>query len=298
MTRRRWQDRPEFWGFLFVTPWLLGFLIFTAGPMLFSLGLSLFKYDLVNVEYVGLENYRRLFTDDPYFWKALQNTFLYAFISVPLGVAGSLAIALLLNQPVRGIPLFRTLFYLPSLVPSVASAILWQWIFNAENGALNLGLSWIGLPGPQWLQDERWTLPAFILMSLWGVGGARMVIFLAGLQGISDTYYEAATIDGATGWKQFRYVTLPLLSPVVFFNLVIGLIGSFQIFTQAYIMTGGGPNNASLFYALYLFRNAFEYFKLGKASAMAWVLFVILLVFTLIQFRLSKRWVHYEGGDK
>jgi multiple sugar transport system permease protein len=293
---KRLADRPAFWGWLFITPWLAGFLGFTAGPMLASLWLSFYKYDLVTLEYVGLENYRRL-PLDPLFWKALSNTFAYAFISVPLGVAGSLMIALLLNQKVRGIPLFRTLFYIPSLVPSVAAAILWQWVFNAENGALNLGLGFLGLPTPQWLQDERFTLPAFVLMSLWGVGGARMVIFLAGLQGISETYYEAARLDGASHRQQFWHVTLPLLSPVMFFNLVLGLIGAFQIFTQAYIMTGGGPNNASLFYALYLFRTAFEQFKLGKASALAWVLFAILLVFTLIQFRASKKWVHYEGGE-
>ncbi|HEY0865996.1 MAG TPA: sugar ABC transporter permease [Fimbriimonas sp.] len=295
---RRLLDRPSTWGFLFILPWLAGFLIFTAGPMLTSLWLSFHKYDLHTLEYVGAENYRRLFVQDPLFWKALQNTVLYAVFSVPLGVAGSLAIALLLNQPVRGVRLFRTLFYLPSLVPAVASALLWQWIFNSDNGALNLGLVSLGLPAIEWLQNEKWTLPAFILMSLWGIGGGRMVIFLAGLQGIPDIFYEAARIDGASAWQQFRKVTLPLLSPVMFFNLVLGLIGSFQIFTSAYIMTGGGPNNASLFYALYLFRNAFEYFKLGKASAMAWILFAILLALTVIQFRLSKRWVHYEGESK
>jgi multiple sugar transport system permease protein len=177
----------------------------------------------------------------------------------------------------------------------VASAILWIWLLNPDNGLVNLGLSWIGVDGPDWLQNERWALPAMILMSLWGIGGARAIIFLAGLQGVSDTYYEAATLDGAGGWARFRHITVPLLSPVTFFNLVMGMIGAMGVFTSAYIMTGGGPNNATLFYALYLFRNAFEWFKLGKASAMAWIMFVILLVLTLIQFRLSRRWVHYEG---
>lgn len=296
--RRRFYDRPSFWGFLFVSPWLVGFLLFTAGPMLTSLWLSLHKYDLHSMEFVGAENYRRLFVKDPLFWKALQNTVTYALFSVPLGVAGSLVIALLLNQEVRGIRLFRTFFYLPSLVPAVASALLWQWILNTDNGALNLGLGFFGLPPVQWLQDDRWTLPAFVLMSLWGVGGGRMVIFLAGLQGIPEILYEAARIDGASSWRQFREVTLPLLSPVMFFNLVLGLIGSFQVFTSAYVMTGGGPNNASLFYALYLFRNAFEYFKLGKASALAWILFAILLLVTLVQFRISRRWVYYEGETR
>ncbi len=284
------------WGFAFILPWLLGFLIFTAGPMLASLYLSFTKYDLHSSQWVGTENYRRLFQEDPLFWKALDNTVRYAVFSVPLGVIGSLAIAILLNQNVRGQRLFRTLFYLPSLVPAVASALLWQWIFNADNGILNTALGVIGIAPIEWLQNEQWTLPAFVLMSLWGVGGGRMVIFLAGLQGIPDSYYEAARIDGASPWIQFRRVTLPMLSPVMFFNVILGVIGSFQIFTSSYIMTGGGPNNASLFYALYLFRNAFEYFKLGKASALAWVLFLILLVLTFIQFRMSKRWVYYEGA--
>ncbi len=297
-TRRRLTDRPEFWGFLFICPWLFGFLFLTAGPMLASLYLSFQRYDLASSKFVGFENYRRLFTEDPLFWKSLKNTLFYAIVTVPLGIAGSLGIALLLNQPMKGQRLFRTCFYLPSLVPAVAASLIWQWIFNSDNGILNSGLHLIGLPGPQWLQDERFTPWAFVLMSLWGVGGARMVIFLAGLQGISESYYEAAKLDGAGTWVCFRRVTLPLLSPVMFFNLVLGVIGSFQVFTNAYVMTGGGPNNSSLFYALYLFRNAFLYLKLGKASAMAWVLFAILLVLTFVQFRTSKRWVHYEGGDK
>ena len=298
MASRNLQRHQARWGFIFILPWLVGFLVFTAGPMLASLYLSLTKYDLHTAKFVGLENYSRLMTRDPLFWKALNNTVVYATFSVPLGVAGSLAIALLLNQQIRGQRIFRTLFYLPSLVPAVASALLWQWIFNADNGILNRVLGLFGAPRIEWLQNEHWTLPAFILMSLWGVGGSRMIIFLAGLQGISENYYEAAKLDGATSWQQFKTVTLPLLSPVMFFNLILGVIGSFQVFTSAYIMTSGGPNNASLFYALYLFRNAFEYFKLGKASALAWILFLILLGLTAIQFRVSKRWVYYEGGPK
>jgi len=297
-SQRRLTQRPEFWGFLFICPWLIGFLIFTAGPMIASLFLSFHRYDLASTKFVGVENYRRLFVEDPLFWKSLTNTLVYALVTVPLGIVGSLSIALLLNQPVKGQKLFRTCFYLPSLVPAVASSLIWQWIFNSDNGILNSVLRVVGIHGPQWLQDERFTPWAFILMSLWGVGGGRMVIFLAGLQGISESYFEAAKLDGASSWVCFRKVTLPLLSPVMFFNLVLGIIGSFQVFTNAYVMTGGGPNNSSLYYALYLFRNAFLYLKLGKASAMAWVLFAILLVLTFIQFRTSKRWVHYEGGDK
>jgi multiple sugar transport system permease protein len=242
-----------------------------------------------------MENFRRLLVEDPLFWHSLGNTFQYALLAVPLGVIGSLGAAMLLNSGVRGQRVFRTLFYLPTMVPAVASALLWLWILNPENGLMNVALEKVGVTGPSWLQDEKWALPSLVLMSLWGIGGARMVIFLAGLQGVPDSYYEAATLDGASPWRRFLSITWPLLSPVTFFNLVMGLIGAMGVFTQAYIMTAGGPNNATLFYALYLFRNAFEYFKLGKASAMAWIMFVILLGFTLIQFRMAKRWVHYEG---
>ena len=291
---RRALSRPSFWGFLFITPWLLGFLIFTAGPMLASFWLSFQKYDLVHIQFVGVENYRRLFTADPLFWKSLKVTISYALLSVPSGILASLALAMLLNQKVRGMPIYRACFYIHSLVPAVASAIVWQWMFNADHGLINRLLGAVGLGRPQWLTDEKWAVPAFVLMSLWGAGGARMIIFLAGLQNIPASYYEAARIDGASPGRQFFSVTLPLLSPVTFFNLVLGVIGSFQVFTTAYVMTGGGPNNASLFYALYLFQNGFEYMKVGKACALAWVLFSILLMLTGIQFAGSRRWVHYE----
>lgn len=266
--------------------------------MLTSFFLSLHIYDLHKLEFVGTENYRRLLTSDKVFWKSLQVTVTYALFSVPLGIIGSLALAMMLNQKIAGQRLFRTLFYLPSLVPAVASALLWQWVFNADNGALNQALGWIGLPNIEWLQDEKYTLTAFIIMSLWGIGGGRMVIFLAGLQGIGESYLEAATLDGAGPVRRFFSVTLPLLSPVMFFNIVMGLIGSFQVFTSAYVMTNGGPNNASKFYALYLFETAFTQFRLGKASAMAWILFLNLLCLTGIQFAAGKKWVHYEGSTK
>ncbi len=289
--------KPAFWGFLFITPWLIGFLLFTLGPMISSLYLSLTKYDLHSKRFVGMENYRRLAFEDPLFWQSLRVTVTYALFAVPLGIAGSLLIAVLLNQQVRGQRVFRTLFYLPSLVPTVASALVWSWMFNKDSGILNSALGLFGIPPVGWLFDQKVTLWSFVLMSLWGVGGGRMVIFLAGLQGIPEGYAEAARLDGAGPWKTFRHITLPLLSPVIFFNLILGIIGSFQVFTQAYVMTNGGPNNASLFYALYLFRNAFEYFKIGKASAMAWVLFVILLGLTLVQFKGAKKWVYYEAGS-
>ncbi|NLB95681.1 MAG: sugar ABC transporter permease [Armatimonadetes bacterium] len=293
-------DRPAFWGYLFISPWLLGFLIFTAGPMLTSLYLSFCKYDLHTLTWVGTKNYEVLLTRDAggLFWKSLTNTALYVLFSVPIGLTGSLLVAMLLNQKVKGIALFRTLFYLPSLVPAVASALIWQWVFHPDAGLLNYGLGRVGVDGPDWLQDPKTALSSLIIMSLWGIGGGRMIIFLAGLQGISDELYEASSLDGAGAWHQFRHVTIPMLSPTIFFNLVLGIIGSFQVFTSAYVMTGGGPNNATLMYVLYLYRNAFVYFKLGKASAMAWILFVILLVFTIIQFKSASKWVYYEGAEK
>ena len=294
-TSRFWQ-RPAFWGFLFITPWLAGYLIFTLGPMLGSLGLSFCRYDLANLTVVGADNYVRLFAKDPLFWKALWNTATYTLFAVPLGLTGSLLLAVLLNRKVRGLALYRTLYYIPSLVPAVATALLWNWVFNANFGILNNTLRSAGISNPPaWLQDPAWALPAFIIMSLWGIGGGRMIIFLAGLQGISDSYYEAAELDGAGTWSQFRHITLPMLTPMIFFNMVLGIVGSFQVFTTAYIMTGGGPANATLFYVLYLFRQAFEEFRMGYASAMAWVLFLILLAFTAIQFWQAKRWVYYEG---
>lgn len=293
-------QRPDLWGFLFISPWLLGFLIFTAGPMLASLFLSFCKYDLHTLEWVGTKNYEVLLTRDSggLFWKSLSNTAIYVLFAVPLGLTGSLLLALLLNQKVKGIALFRTVFYLPSLVPAVASALVWLWVFHPDAGLLNYGLSLIGIKGPAWLMDEHTALGSLIVMSLWGIGGGRMIIFLAGLQGIPDDLYEAASLDGASTWNKFRHVTLPMLSPTIFFNTVLGVIGSFQVFTSAYVMTGGGPNNATLMYVLYLYNNAFRYFKLGKASAMAWILFLILLVFTVIQFRQAAKWVYYEGGEK
>lgn len=319
--RKPLTQRASFWGFIFICPWLLGFIIFTAGPMLASLVLSFCKYDLKSVTFVGMGNYHRMFvgSEHEYFFKSLTNTALYVLFSVPMGLTGSLLLAVLLNQKVKGVTVFRTLYYLPSLTPAVASALVWMWVFHPECGILNNFLS-INLPfptlgdnglgfafhpmvthPPEWLQSSTWALPALILMSLWGIGGQRMIIFLAGLQGVSDEYYEAARIDGAGAWSQFRHITIPLLTPTIFFNMVLGIVGAFQVFTVAYIMTGGtggGPNNALLFYVLYLYRHAFEQFHMGYAAALAWVLFILLFTFTLIQFKQSSRWVHYEGEAK
>jgi multiple sugar transport system permease protein len=238
--------------------------------------------------------------DDPLFWKSLANTAFYAFLSVPLTTLAALGLALLLNRPLRGITLFRTVFYLPSILSGVATAFVWMWLFNPSFGMVNLAirhvgeLLHVGLPEPGWLMEEAWAKPVFIIMSLWGVGNA-MLIYLAGLQGMPTHLYEAAELDGATAWAQFRHVTLPALTPTIFFNLVMSIIGSFQIFTSAYVMTNGGPNNATLFYVLYLYRKAFEQFQMGYASALAWILFLIVLAMTLLVIRSSSLWVYYEG---
>jgi len=216
-------------------------------------------------------------------------------LGVPLGMAVSLGVAMLLNARVKGMAFYRTIYYLPAIVPAVASSILWIWVLNPQFGLVNVALQRLfGIAGPQWLQSELWSKPSILLMGLWGAG-AGMIIWLAGLKGIPETLYEAAEIDGAGKCAAFRHVTLPMLSPYIFFNLIMGVIGTFQIFTQAYIMTSGGPVDSTLFYAYYLFNNAFRYFKMGYASALAWILFLIILALTLVQLRLGKRWVYYEG---
>ena len=280
-------------GYLFILPWLVGFLIFTFGPLVASIFLSLSKWDIFSEpEFIGMANYAKMF-GDPLFKKSLWNTFYYTIFSIPLGMAGGLSLALLLNQKVKGLPIFRTLFYLPSVTSGVAVALLWKWIFNPEFGIANAILGWFGLPALQWLSSPNWAMPALIIMSLWGVGGG-MLIYLAGLQGIPGQLYEAAELDGAGTWSGFVNITLPMLSPTLFFQLITGIIGSFQIFTQAFVMTNGGPVNATLFYVLYLYRNAFQWWKMGYASALAWFLFIIILLLTLLQFKLSKRWVNYD----
>ena len=287
-----WSETRD--GYLFILPWLLGFIIFTAGPMLASLYISFTRWEIVTPSvWVGSAQYIKLFNDDRY-WLSLYNTSYYVFIGVPLHLFMALLTALAVNMNLRGIHLFRTAYYVPSLTPVVANSILWVWIFHPEWGLANAFLDWIGLEGLYWLQDPRLAKPALIIMSFWSIGG-QMVILLAGLKGIPVTLYEAASIDGADWWGRFWRITLPLLTPALFFNLIIAIIGAFQVFTQAFIMTDGGPNYSTLFYLLYLYRNAFENFRMGYASAMAWVLFIIVLIFTTVQFRLSDRWVFYEG---
>lgn len=282
-------------GYLFILPWLAGFILFTAGPMAASLYLAFVDWDPLTAtgQWVGLANLQRLIGDQ-LVWISLGNTAYYTFFSVPLRLLVALAAALLLSLTVKGLPFFRTCFYLPAVVPAVASAILWMWLYNPAMGLFNLALTSVGLPRQNWLWDVNLAKPSLILMSLWSIGTV-MVIFLAGLQAIPRGLYEAAEIDGAGRWARFRHVTLPMLSPTILFNLVIGIIFSFQVFTPAFLMTQGGPVNATLFTVLYLYQVAFERFQMGYASAIAWVLFLVILVFTLIQWKLADYWVYYEG---
>jgi multiple sugar transport system permease protein len=296
MTRQARREACE--GILFASPWLVGFLLLTAGPMIASFLLSFTRWNGItpvqDLRWIGGENYARLLLHDPSFVKALRNTAFYALISVPLGMGTALTLALLLNARVRGMALFRTIFYLPSVVSGVATSMLWLWLFNPSFGGVNWLLHRLRLPEPGWLTDESTAIWVFILMSLWAVGNT-MLINLAGLQEVPGHLYEAAALDGAGPIMRFRHVTLPMLSPTLFFNLVMGIIGSFQVFTSAYVMTGGGPNEATLFYVLYLYQKAFEQFQMGYASAMAWILFAVVLALTLLVIRSSRAWVYYEG---
>jgi multiple sugar transport system permease protein len=280
-------------GWISASPWIVGFIALTGGPLLFSIIISFCDYDMLSpARFVGLANYRWMFSHDPLFWKSIWNT-LFMVIGIPLGMALSLALAMLLNLQIRGVALWRTFFYLPSIVPAVASSVLWVWILNPNVGLLNNLLAACGIHGPNWLQDEHTSKPALILMGLWAAGGG-MIIWLAGLRGISPTYYEAAELDGASGWQRFRHITLPLLTPYTFFNLIMGLIATLQIFTQAFIITQGGPVDSTLFYAYHLFNNAFRFLQMGYASALGWFLFLAVFGLTILQLKLSHRWVHYE----
>ena len=296
--------KREFYaGYLFASPWFIGFAIFGGGPIVFSLFMSLCQYDVFSPpQFVGFKNYVEMFSQDPLFYKSLWNT-VYMVLAIPLSMAVGLGVAMLLSKEVRGIAVYRTFFYLPSIVPAVAASILWFWIFNPQAGILNWLLDFIGLRMPlaralglkdlPWLQEAILAKPAIVLMMLWAAGGS-MIIWLAGLKGIPKQLYEAAEIDGAGPLRRFWNVTVPMISPYILFNLIMGIILTFQIFTQAYVMTQGGPVDATLFYAYGLFNNSFRYMRMGYASAMAWVLFVIILTLTGLALYLSKHWVHYE----
>jgi multiple sugar transport system permease protein len=288
--------RANLEGYLFIAPWLVAFLCFTAGPMLAALGLSLTTWDIVGgapPKFVGLENYKNLVTS-PLVAQSLWVTATYVLGTVPMKVLLGLFLALLLVRGLPGTDVFRLIFYLPTITTGVVLALLWQWMYDPQYGLINTTIGLFGIDGPPWLKSPDWAMPALILMGSIYVG-RYMVVFLAGLKGIPKELYEAAQIDGAGGWSQFRHITLPMLSPSIFFNLVMAVIFSFQVFTEAFVLTGGGPVNKTLVYVFLIYREAFNFLHMGYAAALAWVLFLIVLFFTILQFRFSG-WVHYEGG--
>ncbi len=295
----RLRRRQALIGYLWISPWLIGAVLFTVGPMLASLFLSFTQYNIVeSPRWIGLANYIHAFTKDDLFWGSMWRTLVYAAVTVTLGTTGSLGAALLLNRPWRGTALLRTAFFLPSLVPIVASALLWRWIFNPQVGLFNYLLGLVGIQGPAWFASTEWAMPGLIIMALWGtIGGSQMLIFLAGLQGVPRELYEAAEVDGAGVWSRFRHVTLPMISPTLFFNTILGLIGGLKVFSAAYVGTEGGPAYATWFYLLHLYFQAFRFFEMGYASALAWIFFAIVITLTIVQVRWSSRWVYYEGAD-
>jgi len=291
------RRRQALLGFLFVSPWVIGFLIFGLYPLAISFYYSLCKYDVLRIpQYIGLRNFEQLLFEDNYFWLSIWNTGFYTILRVPLSIIGSLLLAVLVNNAVKGVKIFRTIYFIPSIVTGVVLSVLWLWMLNPQYGLINSFLSYLGIQGPLWLLDPAWSKESMVLMSLWSIGGGRMLVFLAALQGIPRHLYEVVEIDGGGWWAKFKNITVPMLSPVIFLWTILEVIFSLQVFVEAYVMTKGGPLNSTLFYNLYLYNRAFEDFDMGYASALAWLLLVITLVITLIQFKLSKKWVHYEGG--
>ena len=281
-------------GLAFISPWIVGFLVFTLYPIFSSLYYSFTDYGLFgSPTWVGIQNYVDLFTKDDKFFLSLYNTVFFFLLAMPASVVMAIFLAILLNSKLRGMTFFRSLFFLPTIVPAVASAALWMWILNPQWGLLNTSLRLVGVHGPPWLSTPDWAKPSLVLVALWTIG-SEVIIYLAALQEIPRDYYEAALVDGANAIQRTRFITLPMITPVIFFHLVNGTIWAFQYFTEAYVMTGGGPANATLFYALYLYRNAFTSLKMGYASAQAWILFIVVMIATLIIVRSSKGWVYYE----
>jgi multiple sugar transport system permease protein len=300
---KRQERREELAFYLFLIPWLIGFVLFGGGPIIASGVISFTNWSLLSApQWVGFSNYVQLF-QDPLFYIVLKNTLYYSSGTVFLSIVASFLLALLLNQKVHGIAFFRTVFYLPSVVSGIATALLWINIFHPDFGLINYMLGLVGIQGPGWLTSEQWVIPALIIMSVWSSGNT-MIIYLAGLQSIPMQLYEAASIDGAGNWSKFRHVTVPMMSPVIFFNLITSFINSLQAFVLILVMTNnannvsGGPNNASLVYGLYIYREAFQYFNMGYAAALSWVLFILIMIITLIQLRLARSWVHYEGESR
>ena len=281
--------------YLCISPWIIGFILFVLGPMLASLVISTMRWDLLKEpRFIGLENYQRLFNDDPLFWQSLRVTLKYTLLYVPTELIGGLGLAMLMNRRVRGITVYRTIYYLPSVLSGVAFVVVWMWLLHPEAGLVNAFLAIFGIDGPRWLTDPNTALYALWMMSIWGLGRTA-IIFLAGLKNVPRELYEAAAMDGAGGWRSFRNVTLPMITPTIFFNLVLSVIATFQTFTSAFVATNGGPLDSTLFFVLYIYRSAFQFFRMGYASALAWVLFVIILLLTLLVVRSARRWVYYEG---
>lgn len=293
------QTRNTINGLLFASPWLLGLLMFWIYPTLASGYYSFTKFNAVqSPQWVGTENYVQLFTNDSNFWSAVYNTFYFAGLSIPLAIIFAFALATLLNAKIKFQVVYRTIYFLPTLVPEVALALVWVYLFTPGTGLINIPFDWLGIRGPCWLACEAWARPTMILLALWVIGN-QVVLYLAGLQDVPQDLYDAANVDGANYYHKFRHVTLPMMTPVIFFHLVTSVIGALQFFAVPYIMTGGTgfPANSTLFYSIYLYKNAFQYFQMGYASAMAWLLFVVTLVITLVIFRTSRLWVFYSGGE-
>lgn len=282
-----------------MAPWIVGLLAFVAGPILASLYLSFTTYDILSPpQWVGLDNYRRAFFDDPLFWPSLGRTFYYAIFVVPLGLVGSLVLAMLLNQRLRATNIFRTAFFLPSLTPGVALSVLWLWLLHPKLGPANQLLRTLHLGEFSWLTDANTVIPSIILISLaTTVGGSSMLIFLAGLQGVPRELEEAAIVDGAGVWTKFRHVTLPMITPTLFFNLILGVIGALQVFTVAFVATTGGPDYGSWFIALHIYQQAFAYLRLGYGATLAWLFLALVLALTMLNFAVSRKWVFYRGGS-
>ena len=291
------ERRRALVGYLCISPWLIGFIVFTLIPIVLSAYYSLTNYSILgSPSYIGLQNYR-LLLHDPLFWQSLRVTGIYCLAVVPGTMFVGYTLALLLNKKVRGMRAWRSIYFLPSVMPAIASAYLWTWMFNPNYGFVNSALSHLGIKGPQWFASTTWVLPAFILLALWG-SGAGLVLYLAALQQVPNDLYEASEIDGANAFRRLIHVTIPITSPVILFTFVTGIITSFQVFTAGFAITEGGPDNASLFYILYLYQNGWQYFKMGYASALAWVLLLLTLLVTGLALIVARRFVYYESAAR
>ncbi|HJA30251.1 MAG TPA: sugar ABC transporter permease [Candidatus Eisenbergiella pullicola] len=290
------KGRETAYGYVFILPWLIGFLGLTAGPMLFSLVTSFADYNMLKIDFIGIGNYERMFFKDQLFFKAFGNTLFYAVLNIPLVTAGGVIVAVILNKSVFGLRTFRTIYYLPSIMVGVGTYFLWMLMLDPSTGIINAALEVIGIDGPAWLSDPNWTKPAIIVMHIWGLGG-QMLLYLARLQSIPQDYYEAAALDGANAWQKFSKITVPQLSPIIFYNLTIGIIGAFQVFQEGYIFSGDGtgkPAGSLLFYNLHVWNQAFKNFDTGYANALCWFLFAVVMLLTVINNKVSKKWVNYD----